>query len=127
MFNTIEDIWRDIKEFEFKNRIKPNVIFISRKNKAHFFQLINSDYYYYCNSSNPQDFNRFTLFGLLVRFTESLDEVDYIAEFDKSSFQNFYLEYFNCPPPEYIAKMVPEKPRLLPEKTKQKKKRRIIL
>jgi len=131
MFNNLNDINKAIMDFRLHNGRYPNVIFISKENKASFFKIIDNHYYY----SNPsQGFNEMELLGLKVKFTQSLDGLDYVAEFDKSSsLENFNSEYLNYPSlPEYMKKIFVERPyngekTKIPEKPKQKKKRRIIL
>ena len=83
MFNTIDDIRKAMHEFGVKTGRYPNVIFIAREKKRQFIEEI-----YYSSIldtySPIRDYlGDITICGIKIRWTESIDGVDYLEEFDE--------------------------------------------
>ncbi len=91
MFDTIESIWIAIGEFEKKTNKRPNILFINNYNKTSFMQLIYSDYInnsrYGISAHSFHSMNEIIIFGLKVKWSNNIEGVDYIEEFDQRFMQ----------------------------------------
>lgn len=81
MFDNIDDIRKTMHEFRHRNGKYPNVIFISREKRRQFIEQIYYSSILDINSPIMNYLGDITICGVKVRWTESIDGVDYIEEF----------------------------------------------
>jgi len=109
MFETIQEIYMAVKEFYSKTNKRPNVIFINYSNKCSFIEMLWKESQYTSSTifhSCDYGFDNLEIFGLKVKFTNTIEGVDYLKEF------------------EYIER---PKPQICKNKVIKNKKRKIIL
>jgi len=129
MFKSMQDVHKAIQDFRAYRSRYPNVIFVSKNNKLDFLEMVFNSPFYNDKPIILQNIEEINIFGLQVKFTESLDGVDYMREFDKSGawmFDDVYTESYY--PELKSKKFILEKPKEIKKYDPVvKKKRKIIL
>lgn len=93
MFNNIDDIRKVMYDFRKEHGRYPNVIFISREKKRKFIEEIYYSSILDIDSPIRDYLGDITICGIKIRWTESIDGVDYMEEFEEISRQE-KNEYF---------------------------------
>jgi hypothetical protein len=88
MFDTIQSIWEAIRNFEKVTNRRPNVLFVNDQDKYGFIRMLHREYMNTAERISypiyyPLNFEDIVIFGLKIRFTNSLEGVDYISEIDE--------------------------------------------
>lgn len=83
MFNNVDDIRKTMYEFRTKHGKYPNVIFLSKEKRREFLEMFHNSFTIDVYSPVRDFFGDITICGVKVRWTENIDGVDYIEEFDE--------------------------------------------
>jgi len=81
MFDNVDDIRKTMYEFRHRNGKYPNVIFISKEKRRQFIEMAYNIFVTDVYSPVRDFLGDITICGVKVRWTESIDGVDYIEEF----------------------------------------------
>lgn len=89
MFNNVDDIRKTMYEFRTKHGKYPNVIFISKEKRREFLEMFHNSFTIDVYSPVRDFFGDITICGVKVRWTENVDGVDWIEEFNEKIQQQY--------------------------------------
>jgi len=81
MFNNVDDIRKTMHEFRTNTGRYPNTIFISKEKRRQFIEMAYNTFVTDVYSPVRDFLGDITICGVKVRWTENIDGVDWIEEF----------------------------------------------